>query len=290
MKRLILQLFITCLAFGAYAQKEIAFYDANFKFTLGFSSEREWRVLFKKDTTSSYSFGYTYIDKDVGFIFQQVGEFKVDDKGSYILDPASLNKHYDRQITHQYQYKYPQAVLKLWPMAVIKPNHYNELKIKGEPAWLKKYYTYTDTLKHNYLWGSMYADAGDGYKALPYLFKVQKVDPHYAGLELAMASAYFRGEQYDNAIDILNVAIAHAPDSVIFYMQLGMAYDRKKDWNKAIESYKRGLALITVDKSEQKYWLAGCISNMYEELKNDAERIKWRAKSDEYNPHPGGTF
>jgi tetratricopeptide (TPR) repeat protein len=287
MKRLILIFNLAFLALGVSAQ-EISWNDANFKFTPGFTSEREWRVMFKKDTAADYSFGYTYIDKAIGFVFQPVGTFKIDNKGKYMLDPASVNRRYDRIIT--FEYKKFRSMINFWPMAFIPAQHFKELQIKGEPGWVKGYYTYTDTLAHNYLWGAMYNDAGYSAKALSYFEKVRQVSPHYPGLELAIAWAYFRAEQYDNAIAILNIAIAQAPGDVTFYMQLGTAYDRKKDWTKAIECYKRGLALITVDKSEQKYWLAGCISNTYGELKNDDERIKWRAKSDEYNPHPGGTF
>jgi tetratricopeptide (TPR) repeat protein len=284
MKRLILQLFLIGLAFSASAQREIAWKDANFKFTPGFLSERRWMVMMKPDTASSYSFGFTYIDEAIGFVFQQAGAFRVGDKGNYIVDHASLNRNYERIITHRY--KGFSIILNLWPMAAIPTNHFNELQIKGEPDWVKGYYSYTDTLEHNYLWGCMYANAGDSYSAMPYLEKVRKVNLYYKDVEVTMASAFNRSEQYDKAIIFLNAAIANSPRNLRFYWELAHSYELKEDWETSINICKRGLFYATTDKYEPKCWLATMIGNNYLHLNNQNEANVWWAKAKGYNPDP----
>jgi tetratricopeptide (TPR) repeat protein len=203
---------------------------------------------------------------------------------------------------------YNGSVVRLPPRVAILPvRHFKELKIKEEPDWVKPYYTYTDTLEHNYRWGCIYIDELIVSRGVEYLEKIYKTSPHYPGVKVnvgkndffffdgngvepKLAYAYYRVGEYDKSIAVLNSAILNNPNNTTFYMRLGISYDQKKEWDKAIDAYKRGISLIKDEKSSQKWWFAGCLSNMYGELKNDEEKKRWRTLSDSYNPRPGVVY
>ncbi len=307
MKRLILQLYITLQACYCFAQTPVATVaDLKFDQSIIFK-EQQWVVKNKRDSAGFYPFGFTYVDINEGFVFQKVGDFKINDNGKYTLDKTNAGKVFPREYImkpRHWQLSYftlPENI------AVISPTHFKELKIVAEPAWVKSYYNYTDTLAWNYKRGKIYGTMHWFDKARGYFEAIYKVSPHYPGVdnwtdklsgpyfdakgvEISLAGTYFQTEQFDKAIKILTDAIAYHPDNVNLYASLGSAYDRKKEWALAIDAFKRGMALIKTEKSQQKYWFAGCISNMYEELKDDEQKKYWRAKSDEFNPYPGMVY
>jgi len=270
-------------------------------------AEKQWVVVYNPDTTSFYAFGYTYIDPDAGFVFQKVGSFKVNGQSEYLLNKADAKKTFEREyVLRQISWQIPNDHKIL--VAILPLKHYKELGISmSEPDWIQSYYSYTDTLAYKYKKACVFIEMGCRQCSMPYLEAIYKVNPHYPGVdvrtdklsgpyfnakgvELRLADAYFQSDQIDKAIGVLNAAVVYNPKNINFYALLGRSYDRKKAWVMAIDAYKRGIALVNIEKSNQKYWFAGCISNMYGELKNDEERIKWRALSNSYNPHPGRMF
>jgi tetratricopeptide (TPR) repeat protein len=304
MKRLIISLLIIISGKALYAQHK-EYHDLKFNKIIVFE-EKQWVVMSEPDSAGFYPFGYVFVDPDEGLVFQKAGSLKINEKGKYVLNKAEVKKEFDREYIYR-RTSWMVSGIRLIRVSLLPANHFKELKIKEtEPDSIKRFYNYTDTLAYNYKKGCIYSDINWYDKGITYLEAIYKIDPHYAGvelrtdkfdvyfsqvgLELKLAYAYKRAGQMDKAITILNDAIANNPNNTSFYMQLGLVYDGKNEWNKAIDVYKRGLALITDEKSSQKWWFAGCISNMYGELKNDQERIKWRALSNGYNPCPGCVY
>jgi tetratricopeptide (TPR) repeat protein len=298
MKRLILLLNFACFAFSLHAQQNVI--DTTLKFYQGYQ-EKKWVVLKKADTTSSYTFGYIYIDTLDGFIFQKEGTFKVGKKNRYIRDSGNLKKHFDRTVLYPPRSFMMGSILLPRPMASISDKHFKELKIQAEPDWVKPYYNYTDTLAYNYRLACIYGNASYTYDAIDYLQKIYKVNPHYIGVkqklefgyylgsqgvELKLAWAYNSLDQSDKAITILNAAIKHDAKNPFFFYVLGWSYELQKNGEAAVNTYKQGLQLMGTE-TQLKANLAYGISNSYQSLHRLEEAKKWRAMGDQYNPHPG---
>ncbi|MGF7081859.1 tetratricopeptide repeat protein [Mucilaginibacter sp. UYCu711] len=315
MKRLILLIFV---CFAAFAKAQTNGVDTAIKFDHVITAyEKHWVVLKKPDTALYYTFGYVYIQSDKGFMFKEAGQFEIDQKNQYILRAGKKDKYvFSADNADQFA---PARVIRLrdtiggmnskqirLPQAAVLPSkHFKELKIEDEPKWIKPYYTYSDTLEHNYRWGCYHNEETDFTVGIIYWEKVYKISPHYKGvkvpmdnaawinhqgIEMKLGSAYNSTKQYDKAIVLFKDAIRNDPTNLGFYFELGATYRGKADWLGAIDVYKRGLDQIKVDKSEFKSWMAGFISNAYTDLKNDEESKKWRAKSLEYSPCPSCVY
>jgi tetratricopeptide (TPR) repeat protein len=297
MKRLIFLLLLICFAVKVSAQA--TYNDAALKFDRNLlECEKQWIVKQRLDAASSYKFGYVYIEGSEGFIFQEVGQFSIGKNNRYQL--VSGYKKVERQPIHTHGSQFLYGGTNAPPMVALLPSsHLKELKIENEPTWVRPYYSYTDTLEHNYRWGCICFDETLFAEAEAYFRKVYEKVPHYAGvkyrknflgyfdnlgIEFMLSGLYMEWNKPDKAIPILDKAILNAPTNVDLYRLLGLAYDKKKQWNKAMGIYKHALTLIKVDKSFQKASLAGCVSNMYGELKNKEEQIKWRSLSDASYP------
>jgi tetratricopeptide (TPR) repeat protein len=303
MKSLILLLNFVCFALGVTAQRNVAIYTA-LKFNHGYQ-EKKWVVLKKADTASSYTFGYVYIDTLKGLIFQKAGTFKINKKNKYIPNNANLNQTFSKVELYPLVGWQTRINYSWLPVALLPAQHFKELKIEAEPAWVKPYYVFTDTLAHNYQWACIYGYAQYTFNAIEYLQKVYKVDPHYIGkeqkiefgyylgcqgVELKLAWAYNSLDQPDKAITILNAAIQHDPKNIFLFYVLGNSYERKENWEMALNAYKQGLQLMGIEKSELKGNLAYGISNNYDKLNKLEEAKNWRAIGDKYNPHPGRIY
>ncbi|GAB3930551.1 tetratricopeptide repeat protein [Mucilaginibacter myungsuensis] len=280
-------------------QVKVAANDTTLKFNkLPMFCERQWVAEYGNG--KEHPFGYMYVDGSEGIMFQQVGSFSISKAGKYLLNKADQKRKFSRR---RIKTSYPSYTIIPPYVAVLSVKQAKVLKIKGDPKWVKPYYTYTDTVEHNYRWGVIYSDEQCFSWAVKFYEKSYRLDPHYAGvkvladeqrgffndrgIEFKLAEAYVRSDKQTQAIAVLTAAITYNPSNLSFYMKLGLIYDSKKEWSTAIDIYKQGLALINEDKTYQKSWFAGCISNMYGELKNEAEKKYWRAKCDEYNPTPG---
>jgi len=298
MKRLILLLNFACFALSVTAQQNVI--DTALKFYQGYR-EKKWVVLKKADTTSSYTFGYIYIDTLDGFIFQKEGTFKVGKKNRYIREPADLKKHFDRTALYPPRSFMMGSILLPRPMASISDKHFKELKIQAEPTWVKPYYNYTDTLAYNYSLACIYGNASYTYDAINYLQKIYKVNPHYIGVkqklefgyylgcqgvELKLAWAYNSLGKYDESIAILNAAIQYDPKNAFFFYVLGWSYECKENWEMAISTYKQGFQVMGAEKSDLKKNLAGMVSGNYIKLNKLKEAENWAAISKMSDPYP----
>lgn len=111
-----------CFAF-TFAQQTYPV-NSTLKFEERFTKcERKWVVLPKVDTAKSYSFGYIYIDEAAGFTYDLKGVFIIDSQGKYISDTtASKNTSIKYRIAPTWRY-----------VALLNPQHFDELKIKAPP-------------------------------------------------------------------------------------------------------------------------------------------------------------
>lgn len=316
MKNLILILLFTFFATTAGAQ------TANIDTTLKFEKfitafEKHWVVLKKPDAAPYYTFGYVYIQANRGFMLKVAGQFEINRHNKYILRKGVPTKYiFNAQDADQsasvrlLRHQDTTGFMNVWHIIPVKASaisskHFKELKIKAEPQWVKPYYAYTDSLEHNYRWACYHMEEFDFETGIAYFEKVYKVSPHYQGvpvpmdhaayinhqgIELKLSAVYNSSHQYNKAVDVLQKAILNDPSRIQFYQELLFTYYYQEDWKMVISVAKRGLAQITVEKSDPKRDLAAWIAKSYEEQKNDEQGKYWRQKSLEYSLCPGCVY
>jgi tetratricopeptide (TPR) repeat protein len=197
--------------------------------------ERKWVVFPKTYTEETYPYGMIYLDAQAGFTFEVKGKFKIAKDGHYIADSSGLANTSIKGRLGRNTVK----------VALLPPAHFAELHIKPQPDWLKNYYSYTDTLEHNFRWGFIYNDLGQCDTALVYLNKVYARRPHYKGLEFELIFAHNALNDYDGAIKIINAALEADATNSLYYRELGYAYMKERNFYKAILAYKTGVNLCT---------------------------------------------
>ncbi len=271
MKNLLISTLLLFVSFEILAQA-----DPELKYDQPFTKcEKKWVVLSRSEADRNYTFGYIYIDSQAGFTFDLQGMFMVDATGRYIKDTISLKN------SGSIKYR----IAPNWrPVALLPSKHFNELKIKAEPDWVKTYYNYTDTLAHNYRWGWIYNDINDSQTALTYLEKVYKVNPHYPGVEFEMTFAYNALGKFNDAIKLLEPAISNDPKNTFFYKELAYAYFHAQQYEKAILTYKTGLEFFPNERSETRGEFAFNMANAYKTLNNEAEYKAWMVRAKDYTP------
>jgi tetratricopeptide (TPR) repeat protein len=253
--------------------------DSLFRFDQRYTQcERKWVVLLKRDTAQGYTYGMVYLDAQAGFTFFVQGHFKIDRQGHYIVDTAFLKNTSIRARLSRNTSK----------MAILPPACFVRLNIKPQPDWLKVYYNYTDTLAHNFRWGFIYNDLEQCDTALVYLNRVYAVQPHYKGLEFEMIFAHNALGDYDGAIKVIEAALEADPMNVLFYRELGYAYMKLKNSNKAIIDYKKGITLCTTDaQMDIKAEMAINLAEVYKSGGDDDNFKTWGKRAKTW-AKPGG--
>ncbi|GAB3927530.1 hypothetical protein [Mucilaginibacter myungsuensis] len=139
MKNLILQLFLLASSIPAFSQAPPN--DPYFKFINYKFCEKQWVVRNSHKRADYYQFGFMYVDKAKGFVFQQSGVFFVDKDGRYVVNKRSLKQKHTRDEIDVLQRKWAAAFPYEWTFSPIPPERFNDLKIKqAVPDWVKKYY------------------------------------------------------------------------------------------------------------------------------------------------------
>jgi tetratricopeptide (TPR) repeat protein len=65
-----------------------------------------------------------------------------------------------------------------------------------------------------------------------------------------MGNVYNRKHDYDKAIEYYKKALEIAPDCASIYRNIGVTYEDKHDYNKAIEYYKKAIELNPEEMDE----------------------------------------
>lgn len=257
------KLFIICLSIlfftNANAQE-----NSELKFETNFyDAINKWVVLPKKSTDSIYTYGFIYIDISAGITFQLGGSFYIDKNKKYIsnAEPAF-------QITKK-RLDNPNIV----KMAVLDDKKIAELNLAKEPDWLVHYKFLEDSVENLKQLGYHFNHVGACEKALLYLNKAYKKEPHHKGLEFEIAYAYNHLGQYDKSIPILEKALKNDSKNYSFYRELGYAYSKLNKLDMAEKTYKKGISLS--DSNFEKSEMAVNMAQGYFLIKNKAKFDEW---------------
>ena len=257
------KLFIICLSIlfltnaNAQENNELKF-ETNF-----YDAVNKWVVLPKKSTDTTYTYGFIYIDISAGITFHLGGSFFIDKNNKYIGDAEPGHQMTKKRLDN------PNIV----KMAVLNNKKMAELNLTKEPDWLVHYKFSEDSVENLKQLGYHFNHVGACEKALLYLNKAYKKEPHYKGLEFEIAYAHNHLGQYDKSIPILEKALKNDSKNYSFYRELGYAYSKLNKLDMAEKTYKKGISLS--DSNFEKSEMAVNMAQGYFLIKNKAKFDEW---------------
>lgn len=226
--------------------------------------EDKW-IAKQMNNDSTYVFGFIYIDEQAGLTVNYEGKFKI------------INNVFVRQKEDTLSFKVRLEPNNVTAIAEIPEERVKELGIEKYPEWLKYYKENENSIERLYRWGFLYNSWNECEKALVYLEKAQKIDPHFKGLEFELAYAYNATEQYYKAISILQEAIKMAPKECYLYKELSYSEVQSGNLDNAVEAYKAAIKVCT--EKDIKAEMAINIAQEYYFIKDTSNFEIWRKKT-----------
>ena len=257
------KLFIICLSIlfftnvNAQENSELKF-ETNF-----YDAVNKWVVLPNKSTDTTYTYGFIYMDISAGITFHLGGSFFINKKNKYIGDAEPGHQMTKKRLDN------PNIV----KMAVLSDKKMAELNLTKEPDWLVHYKFSEDSVENLKQLGYHFNHVGACEKALLYLNKAYKKEPHHKGLEFEIAYAYNHLGQYEKAIPILEKALKNDSKNYFFYRELGFAYSKQNKLDIAEKTYKKGISLS--DSNFEKSEMALNMAQGYFFAKNKVKFDEW---------------
>jgi tetratricopeptide (TPR) repeat protein len=229
-----------------------------------FDAKDKWVIFPKKDTDSIYPFGFIYLDLQAGFTLNYEGNVVIDKNGKFKF----YNKNNDG-FTKVRLEPYKTANVFIIPDKIIEG-----FKLSAKPDWLAIYEPSSpesiQTLKD---FGYHYNHVGACEKALTFLEKAYKINPHFDGLEFELAYAYNHLGLYEKAIPILDKAISNNLKNYYFFRELGFAYVKQNKIDLAEKTYSKGIKMS--DNDFEKSEMALNMTQGYFKSKNRKKFDEW---------------
>ena len=269
---ILLSLLCSSLCFGQNQKFEFKtkFYDAIDKW-VAFETNKDsayivsinkW-VTLAKYADPTYIVGFLYFDPDFGFAFRQEMVVKETKDG---LKRVGQRKNVVTPIIH------PDTV------AILSDETIARLRLPKEPDWLKNY---NRNSKSYYLQlGSQYNFVGASHHAIEPLLKIYEKKPHFKGLELELAIAYYDTGQFDKAIAVLNKAIEKRPRHAALYNVLGLLLTKQNKIDEAEKAFLRGMELSK--KNSEKAMMASNMAFHYFSIRDKSKFDEWAALARKY--------
>jgi tetratricopeptide (TPR) repeat protein len=266
MKKNILTIFISLISYVSYCQSS----NETIKFeTKYYDAKDKWVLFPKKETDSVYPYGFIYLDYQAGFTLNFEGTAQINKDGSFKLnqnDPSSMIKYRLEP--------YKTSDVFILPKTTIK-----KLGLEEVPVWLAIYQREENIESLKDL-GFHYNHVGACEKALVYLEKAYKINPHYEGLEFELAYAYNHLGQYEKSIPVLEKAIKNNPKNYYFFRELGFAYVKQNKIDLAEETYLKGIKMS--DNDFEKSEMALNMAQGYFQVKNRKKFDEWAKTTRKY--------
>lgn len=166
-------IFITNIGFSQKNLSELKF-DTKY-----FNVVDKWVVFPKKDTDSTYAYGFIYLDNAAGFTFNYETKFQ-------IIEQELINIKRDSTVGFMKYRLEPNTSL----VSVLTENQITALNLPEVPEWLAIYKENSDQVDYLIHEGYHFNHVGACALALKPLLKAYEIDPHFDGLEFELAFAY----------------------------------------------------------------------------------------------------
>jgi tetratricopeptide (TPR) repeat protein len=235
--------------------------------------ENQWFLKSTKDTEVQL-LGFAYMDPSAGFTFEHNGDVGLNENGEIIRLPNELKDKARLIIRVSSDFK----------AACLSDEQATKLGLSIIPSWLKVYKDKREPGPHNISWAYFYNHIGASHKALDYLKEAEmrnyKPRQYYFELGYALnASGDFQG-----ALKELQVAVKEHPADTEIIAELGYAYWKVREFDKAIEFYELALKTDKKGASQRRWEFAHNISAAYSMLGNTEQSESWKVKSDKWKP------
>lgn len=227
-----------------------------------FNAVDKWVAFPKKDSDSTFVYGFVYLDNQAGFTFDYKSKFKIEKN-------SIKNIQQDTTVGSMKYRLQPNTVL----VSVLNKKQILDLKLPKYPDWLaiyKKDSTQVEYLKNE---GYHYNHVGASNLALRPLLKAYKIEPHFKGLEFELSYAYNALGDFNRAITVLEKAIKNNPDDFYFYRELGFSYKNLNKIEEAEKIYRKGIEIS--DNDFEKSEMAVNMAQSYFILRNKEKFEEW---------------
>lgn len=235
-----------------------------------FNAVDKWVAFPKKDTDSTYAYGFIYLDNQAGFTFNYETIFQ-------IKEQKLLNIKRDSTIGFMKYRLEPNTSL----VSVLTDYQISALNLPKQPEWLSTYKRNSEEVDYLKNEGYHYNHVGACEQALKPLLKAYEIEPHLKGLEFELAYAYNHLRQYENAIPIIERAIENDPKNFYFYRELGFSYANLNKIKDAERIYRKGIKMS--DNDFEKSEMAVNMAQAYFKLKNKKKFDEWAELTRKYS-------
>lgn len=256
--RITILLLVLFSNFG-FSQNNQASLNFNTKY---FNAVDKWVVFPKKDTDSTFAYGFIYLDNHAGFTFDYKNRLSIDGK-------RFVNIEKDSTVGFMKYRLAPNTSL----VSVLNEKQISDLNLPEYPEWLSTYKdssNYVGYLKNE---GYHYNHVGASNLALKPLLKAYEIQPHFEGLEFELSYAYNALGKFKQAIVILDKAIKNNPKNFYFYRELGFSYKNLNRILEAEKTYKKGIKISNNDFEKSE--MAVNMAQSYFELRNKEKFDEW---------------
>lgn len=255
---LILILLISCQFYAQQTNEKLKFT------TRYFDAVEKWVAFQKRDSDSTYAYGFLYIDTEAGFTLDYKSDFSL--KNGKLTDPNS-GKPKENFMKVRLQNNTANVY-------ILTDEDRSDLSLPKEPEWFK-FYKATDSTKVAHLTklGYHYNHVGASHNALQPLNEAYAMDPHYGNLEFELAYAYNALKRYNEAITVLMKAIEHNASNFYFYRELGYSYHNTNRIDEAEATYIKGIEIS--DNDFEKSEMAVNMAQAYFKRKNRKKFDEW---------------
>lgn len=264
---------ITVLAFIlisniGFAQKNTTSLKFDTKY---FDAVDKWVAFPKKDTDSTYAYGFIYLDNQAGFTF--------DYKSKFIVDTEKIKNIQKDSSSSIGSMKY-RLETNTSLVSILSKDQISDLELPEAPKWLSIYKENSDEVGYNKNEGYHFNHVGASNLALKPLLKAYDMDPHFEGLEFELSYAYNALEEFEKAISILEKAIDNNPKNFYFYRELGYSYKNLNNIEEAEKTYLKGISAS--DNDFEKSEMAVNMAQSYFELRNKEKFDEWAKLTRKY--------
>lgn len=235
-----------------------------------FNAVDSWVAFPKKDTDSTYAYGFIYLDNQAGFTFNFETKFQIKEQQLITIKRDSTVGFMKYRLESNTSL-----------VSVLTDNQISMLNLPKEPEWLSIYKNDSDQVDYLKQEGYFYNHVGACELALKPLLKAYKMDPHFDGLEFELAFAYNHMGQFEKAIPILEKAIENNPKNYYFYKELGYSYLGLNKVEDAEKTYRKGI--IKSDNDFEKSEMSVNMAQAYFKLKNKKRFDEWAELTRKYS-------